>query len=110
MKGIDPSIDPIYLTLKQNTPSTVLPNLEDWKIEQINEDNILYYKDKLYIPKDLALRQDILKMFHDHEMAGHPSELKTYNLIWQHYWWPGLWTFVKNYVKGCGPCQQFKIN
>jgi hypothetical protein len=28
----------------------------------------------------------------------------------QHYWWPGLRIFVKNYVKGCGTCQQFKID
>ena len=33
MKDIDPSIDPIYLALKQNTPSTLLPDLKDWKIE-----------------------------------------------------------------------------
>jgi Integrase zinc binding domain len=49
-------------------------------------------------------------MYHDHEMAGHPGELETYNGIRQNYWWPGLWTFVKNYVQGCGTCQQFKIN
>jgi hypothetical protein len=28
----------------------------------------------------------------------------------ENYWWPGLWTFVKNYIQGCGICQQFKIN
>ena len=28
----------------------------------------------------------------------------------QHHWWPGLQTFVKNYMQGCGTCQQFKIN
>jgi Integrase zinc binding domain len=33
-----------------------------------------------------------------------------YNVVKQHYWWPGLKIFVKNYVKGCGICQQFKIN
>ena len=49
-------------------------------------------------------------MFHDHETAGHPGELGTYNSVRQHYWWPGLRTFVKNYVQGCGICQQFKIN
>jgi hypothetical protein len=43
-------------------------------------------------------------------VAGHPGELETFNAIQQHYWWPGLRTFVKNYVKGCGICQQFKIN
>ena len=52
----------------------------------------------------------MVKMYHDHETAGHPGELETYNLIQQHYWWPGLRMFVKNYIQGCGMCQQFKIN
>ena len=49
-------------------------------------------------------------MFHDHKTVGHPGELETYNALRQHYWWPGLCTYVKNYVCSCGPCQQFKIN
>ena len=49
-------------------------------------------------------------MFHDHETAGHPGELGMYNALHQHYWWPGLCTYVKNYVRGCGLCQQFKID
>ena len=56
------------------------------------------------------MRKDILKDFHDHETAGHPGELETYNAVRQHYWWPGLHTFMKNYVLGCGTCQQFKID
>ena len=42
--------------------------------------------------------------------AGHPGKLETYNLVQQSYWWPGLQTVVKNYMKGCGTCQQFKID
>ena len=49
-------------------------------------------------------------MFHDHETAGHPRELETYNTLRQNYWWPRLRTYVKNYVRGCGTCQQFKID
>ena len=49
-------------------------------------------------------------MFHDHKTARHPGELETFNSIRQHYWWPGSRTFIKNYVKGCGVCQQFKID
>ena len=55
MKDINPSIDPVYLALKQNTPSTLLPDLKDWRMEWIDEDDILYYKDRLYIPKDMTL-------------------------------------------------------
>jgi Integrase zinc binding domain len=43
-------------------------------------------------------------------MAGHPEELQTFNAVKKHYWWPGLRVFIKNYVQGCGACQQFKID
>ena len=51
-----------------------------------------------------------MKTFHDHQTAVHPGEIGTYNTVRQHYWWPGLRTFAKNYVQGCGICQQFKID
>ena len=35
MKDIDPSIDPIYIALKQNKLSTLLPDLKDWRMERI---------------------------------------------------------------------------
>ena len=38
------------------------------------------------------------------------KQQEAYNAIQQHYWWPGLRTFVKNYVQGCGTCQRFKID
>ena len=96
--------------LLENGPNSLWQDLEDWQLEKHGERNILFYKDKNYIPDDLDLRRDIVKMFHDHEMAGHPGELETYNSVKQHYWWPGMRTFVKRYVQGCGICQQFKIN
>jgi hypothetical protein len=67
-------------------------------------------KERIISLETSKLRRDIVQIFHDHETAGHPGELGTYNAVRQHYWWPGLRTFVKNYVKGCGTCQQFKID
>ena len=58
----------------------------------------------------LTFNGDIVKIYHDHEMAGHPGELETYNVVKEQYWWPGLRTFVKTYVKECTICQQFKID
>ena len=85
-------------------------DLEDWKIEKKDGKKILFYKGKNYIPKDQNLQRDILKMFHDHKIAGHPGELETHNAVRQQFWWPGLQTFIKNYIKGCRICQQFKID
>jgi hypothetical protein len=97
--------------LLENAPTAMTTGLEDWKLEKTNTgQNILFYRGKNYIPRNMALRRDIVKTFHDHETAGHPGELGTYTAIRQHYWWPGLRTFVKHYVQGCGTCQQFKID
>ena len=96
--------------LLEEGPTIIRNQLPDWTVEHVEGKQVLYYRGKNYIPKDEELRWDIAKMFHDHPTAGHPRELETYNSIWQHYWWPGLRTYVKNYVQGCGTCQQFKID
>ena len=96
--------------LLEKAPTAMTAGLDDWELKKINDKNILFYKGRNYIPRNMELRRDIVKTFHDHETAGHPGELGTYNAVRQNYWWPGLRTFVKNYVQGCGTCQQFKID
>ena len=99
----------LKLLLSQE-PTPLTCDLNNWTLEQVNNQNVLFFQGKNYIPRNTELRRDIVKSFHDHETAGHPGELGTYNAVRQHYWWPGLRTFVKNYVHGCGICQQFKID
>ena len=96
--------------LLETAPTSMTTGLNDWTIEKTNGHTILFYRGKNYIPWNEDLRRDIVWSFHDHETAGHPRKIGTYNAIRQHYWWPGLRTFVKNYVQGCGICQQFKID
>ena len=98
------------ITLLDQKSTSLRTGLEDWTTEKFGDKNVLFFKGKNYIPKDDTLQQDITRMFHGHETAGHPRELEMYNAIRQHYWWPGLRTFVKNYVQVCGACQQFKID
>jgi hypothetical protein len=109
-KELDLDIKNAIETLIEEGPTSLENDLQDWKIEEIDGRKTIFFKGKNYIPKDLELRRDIVKMYHDYETAGHPGELETYNGIRQNYWWPGLHTFVKKYVQGCGICQQFKIN
>ena len=96
--------------LLEEGSTTIQNQLPDWSVEWVKGRQVLYYQGKNYIPKDKELQWDITKMFHDHQTAGHPGELEMYNSIQQHYWWPGLRMYVKNYVQGCGICQPFKID
>jgi hypothetical protein len=92
------------------SPNIWKDEIKDWTMELLDEGVILFFKERNYIPRDNELRQDILQMYHDHETAGHLGELETYNAVTQHYWWPGIQMFVRNYVKGCGICQQIEID
>ena len=52
--------------------------VKDWEGQSSNGRNVLFYKGKNYIPRNVELRRDIIKSFHDHETAGHPGEIGTY--------------------------------
>ena len=80
--------------------------IDDWTFEN----GLIFYKDKCYVPNDLDLRRKILEKYHDAIPIGHPGQLRTQEIVQRDYWWPGLHTFVKNYVDGCATCQQHKIN
>ena len=96
--------------LQADGPTEAQTDLSDWMVEHIDNKPILFYRDKCYVPKDIEIRREIVTRYHDAPTAGHPGELETYNALRTHYWWPGMRTFVKNYIKGCAFCQQFKIN
>jgi transposase InsO family protein len=82
----------------------------DWKVVKDNGQPIILYQNRKYVPRNNALRRELLRQYHDHETAGHPGAPTTYFLLSRDYWWPGITTYVKQYVKGCGKCQQYKIN
>jgi len=44
----------------------------------------------------LCLR--VLRYHHDHPLSGHFGQNRTLELIWRKYTWPGLRTFVKDYI------------
>jgi Integrase zinc binding domain len=85
-------------------------DLMNWEVEKFERKNVLFYKGKNYVPIYAELQREIVRRYHDHPTVGHPGELQTFNTVKEHYWWPGLQVFIKNYVQGCGTCQQFKIN
>ena len=80
--------------------------ISDWTFE----DGLIFYKGQCYVPNDLELRRKILQQYHDLIPLGHPGQLQTQEIIQCDYWWPGMPTFIRNYMEGCAVCQQHKIN
>lgn len=71
-------------------------------------DGVVEWRGRIYVPKHSVLRQDLLMMYHDAPMSGHPGQYKMHELITRDYWWPGISRDVKKYVNGCAVCQQNK--
>ena len=109
-KNLDTSAAEALKLLLEDGPNTLQDDLSDWTTEDLNGKPMLFYQGKQYVPKNDQLQQEIVNAFHYPITAGHLGEIATYNDIAQYYWWPGLRSFVKNFVKGCTICQQFKIN
>jgi hypothetical protein len=87
---LDIDVSDAIKTLLASNSTTPFHDTTDWTLEQIEGQNLLFFKGKTYVPKDLTLQQDIVRMFHNHETAGHPGEIQMYNTIRQHYWWPRM--------------------
>ena len=114
------------LALKTTTPTTPLQSkvqqaqqqhdaiLTEWtskhRIErEVNTEQNMWLKDGLpVIPPDEELRRQILQTLHDAPMAGHPGRDETLTQVSRMYWWPGMRTWITDYVVGCATCQQNK--
>jgi Integrase zinc binding domain len=65
---------------------------------------------KPVVADNLLLQQSVLRMYHDHESAGHPRIFNMYVSVAKDYWWPDMKRFVVQYMKGCTVCQSTKLN
>ena len=72
------------------------------------EDGALMKSKRLFVPDQNALKLEVLKRCHDATSAGHMGFMKTVTLVTRHYYWPGMWTTVKDYVATCDVCQRAK--
>jgi reverse transcriptase-like protein/integrase-like protein/aspartyl protease/chromodomain-containing protein len=75
------------------------------------KDGIIYYNStRIYVPNNEQLQTLIITESHDGKVSGHLGIDKTINLIERYYYWPGLRSQVKLYVKTCLICQRIKSN
>ena len=74
---------------------------EEWR----NENGLILKEGKVYVPKDEALRVEIIRLHHDTPMGGHRGQWKTVEMVTRNFWWPGVMREVKRYVEECDACQ-----
>jgi hypothetical protein len=55
-------------------------------------------------------KRQLMNWTHDHGTAGHPGRDETIRKTRAVTQWPGMNTWITDYVRGCATCQQNKIN
>jgi hypothetical protein len=63
---------------------------------------------QIQFPEELEQRCEILQLYHDHPLAGHPSILNMTHLLSQTYEGREMKEFAEDYVHGCAVCQENK--
>ena len=88
----------------KTSPRALTEGIATWE----EEDGLVYFKGRLYVPNERALRREVLQTCHDNLTAGHPGKNSTLELVSHYYWWPRMAAFVAAYVEGCDRCQRYQ--
>ena len=74
----------------------------------VNEDGVLYYKDRVCVPNDNDLRKAILEEAHSGSFAIHLDSTKMYQDLKMSFWWSGMKKDASKFVTKCLVCQRVK--
>ena len=70
---------------------------------------LLKYNDKLYVPEEASVLEELLRCHHDDPLARHFGVDKTLELMSRKYYWSSMKADVKEYVDTCDICQRVKV-
>ncbi len=107
---IMPTIEETHQNIKTATKNTHL--WDNTVANSLNHDRgmkiadgLIWYDGRIYVPRDHALRGEIIARSHDHITAGHPGIEKTKELVLREFWWPKMKKDIETYVRACETCQ-----
>jgi hypothetical protein len=83
-----------------------LQGVEDYKL---GVDDILLYKNRVYVPNVQDLKLMILNEMHNVPYVGHPGYQKNVAVVKNHYFFPGMKKEIVEYISRCMECQMFKV-
>ena len=80
--------------------------LEGWSI---HANSGIYFLNRLCVPNDAHLKEEVMKEAHHSRFIVHLRETKMYHDLRCHYWWHGMKQDVAQFVSKCLTCQQVKV-
>ncbi|KAF8761509.1 reverse transcriptase [Rhizoctonia solani] len=102
----DESLEEIlqFLQSESKAPPSIKRAFKDYQMEA----GLLFYQGRIVVPDVGTLRTDLLRIFHDSPLAGHPGRQQTLELVSRNYYWPGIRAETYWHVDSCKTCQQIR--
>ncbi|KAF8747621.1 reverse transcriptase [Rhizoctonia solani] len=99
----DKSLEEIlqFLQNESKAPLLIIRAFKDYKMEA----GLLFYQGRIVVPDVGTLRTDLLCIFHNSPLAGHPGRQQTLELVSRNYYWPGIRADTYWHVDSCEICQ-----
>jgi hypothetical protein len=72
------------------------------------KEGLLYWKNKLVLPVDSSLIQQVLQEYHASPIGGHAGITRTMARISAEFYWPNMKSAVHKFITECLICQQAK--
>ena len=70
----------------------------------MEEDGLLTYNNRNYIPNVVDMRRVIMDEIHQAPYSSHPGYQKTITIARKQYFWPGMKKDMAEYISGCMKC------
>ncbi|CAM8895837.1 unnamed protein product [Rhodiola kirilowii] len=81
-------------------------NIEGWTI---HEGRGLRYQNRLVVPANEALKEDLLREAHRSKYTMHRVSTKMYQDLRRHFWWKRMKKDIAVYFSKCLTCQKVKV-
>src|SRR2546421_8980630 len=76
----------------------------------VDKDGILRNGGRVFVPRQRALIDELLRVYHDDQFSGHWGVEKTLELIQRKFYWIGITKDVREYIQICPVCQRKAIS
>jgi hypothetical protein len=81
-----------------------------YKCFQVDAERILWFNERIVVPKDHKLHKQILDEAHLSKFSMHPGSTKMYQDLKQNFWWTRMRREIAKYVSECDICQRVKAS
>jgi hypothetical protein len=75
---------------------------------RLDEQDVLWFDDRLVVPKDGELKNKLMDEAHLSKLSIHPESSKMYQELRPHFWWTKIKKEITAYVARCDTCCRVK--